>query len=245
MAATMNGQAVQQSAGPVTSISVTLGSAPVVGEKLLAFVHHSDDYPAGPAGWMKDMEEAGNSVVQVWSRTVDGSEGSTFTFTAPSPGGMAVRVMRWSGLGAVDNTSSGGSNVTGAINLGPTTAGLNTINFAVVGLRASTLPLTDAAWTNGFVQVGPDVKSTGSGFKAHLAVASFRNTVDEAALSTQASYTIQSATVPEGKIIGYDEVAAPEPTDPTAELVRFVGGQWTTQPAKLMRWSPANGWVDA
>ena len=155
-----------------TSITVTTAGAPSAGEKLIAVVYHSDDFPDTPSGWTQDGEYASTGVINIFSKTASGSEGTSFVFTAPTSGSMAARVLRYSGLGAFHSVSGGSSYVAGTLTGGILETAVTNV-FLVAGgaLRSTTLPTGDMTPSGGYSVVGTDLRATTTGTKAYLQVA--------------------------------------------------------------------------
>jgi hypothetical protein len=155
------------------TVTVTLAGAPSNGELLVAFVHHTDDFPATPSGWTELKEIVTNGVLSFFIKTSDGTEGTSYVFTAPTNGGMTARVMRVSGVGAIDSSASGFSSGTGTFTSGSlVTTAANTFMIGGVGLHATTLPTGDVTPGTGWTNVASDVKSTNaSSRKSQLSVA--------------------------------------------------------------------------
>lgn len=190
-----------------TSITVVTGGAPSAGERLIAVVHHTDDYPSTPSGWSKDHEQANSGVVTVFSKTASGSEGTSFTFTAPTAGAMNARLMRYTNVGAVESVSSFFSESTGSTTSGTmntTIADLLIVAAAV--LQATTLPAGDVTPSSGFTALGPDLQSTNSGKKSQLNVVS-RTVATTGNYQYTATFTPSVSTSTESIAVSYISVS--------------------------------------
>lgn len=186
-----------------TTVTVTLNAAPAAGDKLIAVVGHSDDYPAVPSGWTQDHSHAVTGVVRIFSKTATGSEGTGFTFTAPTAGGMAARVLRYSGLGALHNVSSAASRATGEVRFGAIATTVQpTLQIAAASYHGSSLPTAGFTWNSGFTAVAADAGSTGGTKREYLGVASKEVTSTGNVTGIIASYTA-GTTATEGVIAAY------------------------------------------
>lgn len=186
-----------------TSVTVTLAGAPTAGEKLVAVVHSTDDYPDTPSGWTLDKEKAGTGVIRLFSKTASGSEGTSLVFTAPTAGGMTARVMRYSGLGAIDSSATGATSGTGTFNTGfLTTTQASTFLIAAGSPHATTLPTDDVAPSSGFTKIAADIKSTNSGNRSQLHV-STGTAATAAAYDFTGTYTPAVSTTAESVLVAY------------------------------------------
>lgn len=205
----------------VTSLTATTTTPIAAGETLVAIVGHTDDFPATPAGWDKRREIVTTGVMSVFTRAADGSEGSTVTFTAPSAGGMGLRLLRYTGLGAFQGAATGQSESSGTFNTGNlTTAAADVLLIAAGHVHAGTLPAGDVTPSSGWTLVRPDSKSTNSGNKSQINTAT--QTVNTTGTYTYTgTYTPAVATKNESILIGFAIVV---PASLTATATDPVGG---------------------
>jgi hypothetical protein len=202
-----------------TSVTVTLAGAPTAGEKLVAVVHSTDDYPDTPSGWTLDKEKAGTGVIRLFSKTASGSEGTSLVFTAPSASGMTARVMRFSGLGAIDSSATGATSGTGTFNTGfLTTTQASTFLIAAGSPHATTLPSDDVAPSSGFTKIAADIKSTNSGNRSQLHV-STGTAATITSYDFTGTYTPTASTSAESVLVAYATVSG----DATVTAVRATG----------------------
>lgn len=212
-------QATNVSTGNVSSITVTLPSAPQAGELIIVQGAHSDEGFAvtSPAGFVEDGFDAGAGVVIIFSKVADGTEGTTFTLDAPGPGSFAARVSCWNDLEGFDDQGSGMSRSTGTIQSGTlnTTAG-NEI-FAAFAIRAAAMP-SDGSWADEFNNPSAaKVSTSGSTFNQQLITANY--TSAGAAVADTYTYTeAGGSTTAYGRLWSYTagEPVNPDP-DPPAE----------------------------
>jgi hypothetical protein len=217
MAATLIETASAAAAAATNTITVTLASPPNSGDKLIAFVHHTDDFPATPSGWTQEKEVVTNGVLSALSKTSDGSEGTDFTFTAPSSGGMTARVLRCSGVGAINASASGyGSDTTSFTSGNLTTTEADTFLIGGAGLHATTLPSGDVTQGSGFTAVAADVKSTNSTSRKSQLTVGTRLAATAGAYAFTGTYTAGSATSIEPILLAWSV------TDPDGSVTAVV-----------------------
>jgi len=172
-----------------TSVTVTLANAPSAGETLIAFVGHSDDYPATPAGWTKVEESAITGVTTCFTKAATGSEGTSLTFTTAASGSMAAQVLRVSGLSSVDASAGNSSQGTNNVILPTLGYAAGTRVFAAAEVHATTPPASDFTWSGSLVAVGANAKSTAGAKRSMLGVASFEPAGAGSMSGATASYT--------------------------------------------------------
>lgn len=151
------------STAAASSFLVTIPVAPVAGETLILAVHHSDDYPAVPAGWTQIAQDALNSVLRVFTKTATGSEGTTITLTAPTSGSWSVSYQRWTGLSSLDVTANNNYDSDTNFEAGnlTTAAAGNLTMFGFLGVKINTAPV-GVAWTAPMAANGAVATSSGA-----------------------------------------------------------------------------------
>lgn len=203
MAAILLDNQVATSTSATTQITVNLGQVPSSGDRLIAFVGHSDDYPNVPVGWTQIAESVQSGVIRVFSKLAGGSESTILNFTAPSPGGFTARVVRYSGLGNLDTVGGSASSGTNQILFGNVvTVAANTLLFASGLLHGTSLPVSDMTWSNSFTPIAADIQTSGTGKQAQLGLA-IRSVTSASTYTTTASYAPTSSTGIEGVIFAF------------------------------------------
>lgn len=205
MAEVLTGTAAAATSATGTSVTVTLGSAPVAGERLIAVVEHTDDYPNTPSGWTLVDSSAITGVTSMFTKVASGSEGTSLVFTAPTSGAMSARVMRYTGLGAVHSEAANSAEGTNQILFGNLiTTDPDVFVVAGAGLHSSTaLPASDVTWNSSFTPVAADVKSP-SGTKLSMLGVATRTLTSAGTLSgVTASFTPVGITNDQGVMAAF------------------------------------------
>jgi hypothetical protein len=189
-----------------TTVTVTLGAGPSAGDVLLAFVHHTDDFPATPSGWTKDKEVVTNGVLSAFSKTATGSEGTSFPFTAPTAGGMTARVLRFSGLTTINTTAFGYSSDTTSFTSGSaTTTDAPTLLIGAAGLHATTLPTGDVTQGSGFTAVAADARSSNTSGRKSLLTCGTGPAATAGAYAYTGTYTAAATTSIEPMLVAWNQ----------------------------------------
>jgi hypothetical protein len=217
MAATLLATAAAGSSAATNTITVTLGAAPNAGDKLIAFVHHTDDFPATPSGWTKDKEVVTVGVLTCFSKTASGSEGTGLTFTAPTNGGMTARVLRYVGLGSLHTTASGNSTGTGTFDSGfLTTSTADVLLIGGAGLHSNTLPTGDVTPGGSFTSVAADARSTNSTSRKSLLTVATATAATAGTYQFTGTYSPAALTNCEPALVAWTQV------DPNGSVTAVV-----------------------
>lgn len=213
----------------VASVTVTLGSTPVVGNLLVA-VAGSDATVFNPPGFTKAAVGIANQACYIWYKIAGPNESTGVTFTPSTSDTIAAAVLEYSTTsgwgpeildGATAATGTGGtftSGIGGRTNV--TTASLE-LAIAIENPHswAGTAPASPT-WSNSFTNQVTVAGTTGSttGIRVALFVAD-KTLTGQQAVTTTGSWT--NASVNFGMCIATFKIAASIPPKTNANLTTF------------------------
>lgn len=171
---------IQQVAGTATSTtpSVTLPSAPTVGNTLVAIMAADDYQTAAPTagsgrGYTPRLSSQNNLGFYLWTRPVASGDSATTTFAIGSATYSAVIVLEIQGtydtVGTVTTTNNAAAGTQVTSGLSPATA--DNIVLAVFGGTTTNTVLSGFTVDNGFTNATSAIASTSGGGRANAHVA--------------------------------------------------------------------------
>jgi hypothetical protein len=144
------------------SVSVTLSSAPVQGNLLVAIVSANNSSTLTLAGWSVALDASGQNVSQaIFYKIAGASESATMTATRTGGGAIGIQVFQYSGMATsnpLDQTATGTaaasiSNVNGTFSCGSvTTAQANELVIAGLASRTTAGTSVNNAWSGSFTE---------------------------------------------------------------------------------------------
>lgn len=208
-----------------TSISCSLSTPAAAGDRLFAIVTSSSSVPAIPSGFSQDATSTnGSQTTSIFSKVINGTEGATFNFSAPTAGAMSVRLLRYTGIGVLNaGAGNGASTSTTATTGALSTTTASTFLIAGVGLSATTLPSADPTWSASFAKVASDTKSSGGATLSELGVATYEASVS-GAQSTVATWTPTATTASAIAFAAYTFGTSPLTVYAGADQTIYNGG---------------------
>jgi hypothetical protein len=144
------------------TVSVTLSSAPVQGNLLVAIVSANNSSTLTLSGWSVALDASGQNVSQVIFYKIAGaSESATVTATRTGGGAIGIQVFQYSGIATsspLDQTATGTaatsiSNASGTFTCGSVTTGqANELLIAGVANRTAAGTNVNNAWSSSFTE---------------------------------------------------------------------------------------------
>lgn len=164
--------------------SCDLGSAPNVGEWDVLCVN-SNTTVSTPSGFTALESAVTNQGAYIFGREAVGGEASTVTITTSGNHNTAVNWSRWSGLAAVDTSTSTQANASAGTETPTHTTGTlaetGELVIAFAALHAIGLANQVETWSSGYTQITEAVQSTGAqAVRGHVATKSNAGTAAEA-----------------------------------------------------------------
>jgi hypothetical protein len=145
-----------QSAGSTSSLSVTLGSAPIPGNLLVAACN-SDATVATPTGFLLAVSAISGQALYLWYRVVQSGDSATVAFAPSVADSVAGGVLEYSGIitpNPLDQTASntaGGNPTSISTGTTGTTSQANELVIVVAGPHAgNNHPWTLSSWSAGY-----------------------------------------------------------------------------------------------